>query len=759
MHGLVVQILVTLGGVAALSWELVWQLQASLALGVSALGTAITLAATMAGFTIGSLGMGQWLRGRDIRRPTRLYGCLELVIGISGLLVLSGFGLLEALDSQVYSVSPTLAPLLHTAGIVLLLGPPTFAMGATIPTFQLIARRHGVSVSALYGLNTAGASLGVLLISFVMLPGLGVANTCLIVGGLNVSVFLATFLLSDEPLSREEPVSIVREGRPRLEPVVAGIVVFGTGFVTFGLEVAWFRAMRAAFWSTTHTFAIILASVLIPLAIGARLVPWMRRRGISPGATLACAGAAILLATPLVERMDLFATGPTGYLLGLASWLALSLAIVGPPMLLLGMALPWCLEEYPDPAASGRLYGLNTLGAVFGALIAAWILLPALGFARSAWLLGGVVVALAMLASHRRTAWIAALAGAGSLAVAAALTSSPGRDRMQGKWDSDGVRVLGFDEGPDSTASVIERPNGMRLLMIDGFVASGENMGGHYMQWMGSLPMLLHPDPRQALVICFGTGQTAHALLEEGPERLDIVELSPAVLEMGPLFESNHGVLEDPRVQAIVMDGRAWLRRSDRRYDVITLEPMPPNFAGVNALYSREFYEIMSEKLLPGGVVAQWLPFHMLEPDHVTSVAATFLEVFPDSVLWVDPITGIGILLGRLAGAPRPLGEEWPGLARRLAKRSLEDQEIRRGLLLGPEDLERYAAGGTVISDDNQLLSFGGVRAGLRGTRARTVGRANAEVINRFAPHPPFRIQPADLKRKLTSSENRGGAE
>jgi spermidine synthase len=154
-----------------------------------------------------------------------------------------------------------------------------------------------------------------------------------------------------------------------------------------------------------------------------------------------------------------------------------------------------------------------------------------------------------------------------------------------------------------------------------------------YMAWMGRLPMLLHPAPRRALVICFGTGQTANAVLQEGPERLDVVELNPAVLRMAPLFASNHGVLADPRVRAIAMDGRAWLRRSAERYDVVTLEPMPPHFAGVNALYSREFYEIVSARLAPGGIVAQWLPLHLLPPFHAASIAATFRSVFPDAFL------------------------------------------------------------------------------------------------------------------------------
>jgi spermidine synthase len=165
--------------------------------------------------------------------------------------------------------------------------------------------------------------------------------------------------------------------------------------------------------------------------------------------------------------------------------------------------------------------------------------------------------------------------------------------------------------------------------------------------------MLLHPAPRRALVICFGTGQTANGVRREGVERLDIVDVSPAVLSMAPLFPSNERVLQAPGVRPIVMDGRAWLRRTSLRYDVVTLEPMSPRFAGTNALYSLEFYRLVAARLTPEGVAAQWLPIHLLSPFEAASIAATFQAVFGDASLWLDPVDHTGVLLGRV-GHARP---------------------------------------------------------------------------------------------------------
>jgi spermidine synthase len=190
-----------------------------------------------------------------------------------------------------------------------------------------------------------------------------------------------------------------------------------------------------------------------------------------------------------------------------------------------------------------------------------------------------------------------------------------------------------------------------------------------------------------------------------------------------------------------------WLRRSDRRYDVVTLEPMPPNFSGVNSLYSREFYEIMARRLEPGGVVAQWFPIHLLTPHHAASVAATFRAVFPDALLWYDPVGGIGILVGRREGSPDPLGSRWPGLERDPVRRSLTDEQILRGALLDPEALARHASPGTLITDDNQLLQFGQMRPS-DGERGRRLTRENLAILSDAAGREPFRLPRPPRRRR-----------
>jgi spermidine synthase len=705
---LAVLLLVLCSGFAALSWEVIWQLQASLALGVSALGTAITLAATMGGMTVGSIVTARWLERQPLSSPLLVYGLCELAIGLSGLVMQSGFSLLESLDAAVYGSFPAATAATHLIGIVLLLGVPTFAMGATIPILGLVSRRYGLSLASVYATNTAGAAFGCLLIAFALIPSLGVYLSIQILAVINIGVCLAAFFMQrghSHEIEKSSHTSEV-EAQPlaRYELWVAGI----TGFATFGLEVAWFRSLRAAFQSTTDTFAIVLASVLIALAAGARLAAWLQRRDISMVGFLTAAGVAIIAVTPLVERFDLIGLA-NGYWAIMFRWLGACLIVLGPPVLLLGVSLPWLLDRAVTPRAWGRMYAINTIGAVLGSLVAAWLLLPMLGFARTSWALGILVLGTGIAGLQMKGRIACAALGALALILGNVYESGIGRDRIQALGLSAGdYRLIEFSEGPDATASVVETKDGFRGLYIDGFrAASGFTMSS-YMTWMGHLPAMLHPNPKQGLVICFGTGQTANALRSENLEHVDVVDLSPAVIEMAHHFTHlNKGVLEDPRVKPIVMDGRAWLRRTETMYDVLTLEPMPPNFAGVNALYSEEFYRLAEQRLNDGGVIAQWMPYHILTPGHSLAVAATFAKVFPDSVLWVDPTGKTGIILGRKGTNTGDFGRTWPGFDRKGPERLLDNQAVAQALRLDTSTLAHYIRHGVVITDDNQLLAYG----------------------------------------------------
>ncbi len=700
-------------GAAGLSWELLWQQRTALALGVSAQGAAVTLAAMMGGMGLGSLLAARAAR-RGLARPLSAYGSAELLVGLGGLLVPFGLSGLARLDAALYPVWPTAEPALQVVGMVVLLLVPATAMGATLPLLAACAPRFGTSVSAIYALQVFGAVLGVLVATFAAIPALGLGDTERLAAAANCAV--ALWAVSR---GRSEVESRTRATRGAPAPRAA-LLAFGSGFAIFALEVSWFRSLRAALQSTTESFALILSSFLLALALGAFLAPRIRRR--FPDALpllIPLAALAVVCATPAIDSLDLFLmrlqqdASPAHFSARLAAlrFAALFVLMVAPAALL-GTILPWQYADHDSTEGVGWLTAVNTVGSALGAIVAGFVLLPWLGASHAS-----AVAALAVLGAGaaslppRRFAAAGAAALCAGVAVHAAFGGATARMRVQGYGSEtafDGVLYLA--EGADHTVWVTRnRAQDAVTLVIDGFAASAEGAGSEYMRWMGHLPGLARPSPKNALVICFGTGQTTHAVRMHGPEKLWVADVSAEVFAAAPLFASNEGVLEDARVEPVVMDGRAFLRRSgERRYDLVTLEPMPPNFAGVNNLYSLEFYELLRRQLAPGGVAAQWVPFHLIDPRHMRSIVATFHAVFPYTRLWIEPLHGTGILVG----SDRP----WQ-LHPSPVELPPHPSPVEAHFRLGFRGVAALSSGADLVTDDNQLLSYGWDR--FRRTRSR----------------------------------------
>lgn len=712
-------VLCFLGGFAALSWQVLWQLDLTLALGVSAKSTALTVATVMAGMTAGALWMGRCLPKWPSISPWLLYGILEISVGVFGSLPQWLGPIVESADTSVYRAFPFLATPLSLLALALTIGPSSIAMGATLPVIGLIAQRTEESLSRFYAANTAGAALGALAVAFWLMPSLGRTGSATLLVAIQLLIFLAAWRISKFKVeaatvdagaekSLTAPASFSRQTATKL--------AFTTGFAAFALEISWFRMLRAAWLSTTDSFAIMLSVFLTALALGAWLSKSLRLRGVSLGVLLFAAAVAVWLGTPLIERFDLWGTAAGSYSLRALIRVSVAMLVMGPAVMLLGVALPWLLDEAKTPEAWSRIYAMNTVGAVAGSLAAGWVFMALLGPAKSSWVAGFVLAAAGIILVRSQALRVALTASVlVFLSFGWWADSGIGIDRVQGptKLLREEHHLLKSVNGPDVTTSVVQTKQGVNVLFIDGYAATGEfGFNSAYMDAMGRLPMLLHPAPKDALVICFGTGQTARAVLDENPAALTLVDVNPAVFDLAGFFQSNDGVLEDDRVTTIPMDGRAWLRRTKRRYDVVTLEPMPPFFAGTNSLYSVEFYQLIHHGLRQDGFVAQWFPMHLLTPAHAHAVAAAFVKVFPKSILWVDPsnadsmgIAQQGILIGRKGDKP---WDRWPGFDRFVEDgRPLDLETVDASIFLTAEQLGRYVQGSEPVTDDNQLLSYG----------------------------------------------------
>ena len=150
----------------------------------------------------------------------------------------------------------------------------------------------------------------------------------------------------------------------------------------------------------------MLASVLIALGVAARLVPLLKKRKVPLGLLVSCAGILILLITPLIERFDNFVlyrahavkampavwtfswVTSLFYIFLITRWFIMTLYAVGIPVLFLGMAFPWIIDDQHSPRRWSVLYAFNTCAAIVGSISAAWFFLPTIGAERTAWLAG-----------------------------------------------------------------------------------------------------------------------------------------------------------------------------------------------------------------------------------------------------------------------------------------------------------------------------------------------------------------------------------
>jgi spermidine synthase len=769
----------TASGAAALIYQVAWVRLLTLALGHTVAAASTVLAAFM-----GGLALGSWAAGRASVARTRTlatYAVLELFIAATAIALPV---LLAAFDPfLVWAYADATAPasfmIARIAVSLTLVGVPAAAMGATYPVAvgwlahmesgnARDLRPAATAAGALYAANSAGAAAGALAAGFWLIEFLGIRGTTWIAVSLNVmAAGLALWLrhAGRLPSTAVHPVQRGRRavnperitGRPR--PALAGIAAALSGFAALVYEVTWTRLLAMTLGPTTYAFATMAASFIAGIALGSSLGIRLARRSAGValwlGAMLVATAVSTMLAAwftasylPLLIARDVATHNEFGSLF-LRQVLTIVLVLL-PASVSLGATFTLALATGStgvDSAArqTARIYTANTLGAVAGALTAGFLLVPRFGlqatflYASGLLLAAGTVIA-ALSAGHStkrrlnaRTA-LPFLAG-GVLTVIAFGVSEWDRDLISSGAYKYPRQILVDDlesslraghleyyrEGAAGTVSV-RRLAGSRSLAIDGKVDASNGGDMLTQRLLGLLPTLLHPEPRDALVIGLGSGVTADAVLASGDVRhLDIVEISPEVVAASAYFSrENHDVLSRPAVRLLVGDGRSHLRLSARQYDVIVSEPSNPWMAGVAALFTREFFEAARARLRSRGIFCQWSHTYEIAERDLQSIVRTFASVFPHATMW---LVGEGDLL--LIGSVAPgIDERVSAVADRAqdgsVPRLLADLGVPPSaapfVLLsmfagGPRELALFGSGAEIQTDDRMSLEFTAARA------------------------------------------------
>lgn len=720
-----------LSGAAGLIDEVVWIRRSSLIFGSTTYAVSTVLMVYFLG-----LAAGSWTFGRlaqRVRRPLRL--CAGLEIGLAGLVVASlpSFTLVEGVYGQLYRALPADSAGLGLARvglIALILLPPTFLMGGTLPLFsrQLIRdpARLGSAIARLYAINTLGGAAGCLLTGFVLLSVVGMSAALVIAAALNLIAGALMFLADTAALS---PVAshAAAPAAPRRVQMAVGALLFAVGFVALGTEVLWTRFLALVLDNTVYTYTLTLALVLIGIVLGSALVACLPER--IPRARLF---GALQIANGLFVWTLLMLPASAWTQFGGA--LAVSSILLLPPALLAGAAFPLGVRMVvTTPALAGigvgTMTAVNTLGGIGGALVVGFWLLPHFGLAASA----RFCTALSLAAGFAAWAWLdRGSARLPRLAIAtAALLAWLGIPYLTGtRLPADflvgGGTPVDYREGRESNVAVVRRAPGTLVLEIDRWW-QGQDTKTHQVM-AAHLPMMLHPDPRRVLVVGVGAGQTPMRITLHDIERLDCVDIEPSVFDLiRDHFPS--AWMDDARVRLLREDGRNYLTHTAERYDVISLEVGQVFRPGVASFYTADFYRRARERLRPGGLLSQFVPLPFLSPDEVRGVVATFLTAFPQATLWYN--TAELLLIGSPDTPPMLRPERlaqltsnpaiaadlqfslWGGPAQWLAR----PEVLLGGFLAGPDQLAALSAGAPVYRDDRPVLEY--AASGTRGSEMR----------------------------------------
>lgn len=744
-------------GTSALIFETLWFRQAGLALGNSVWASSLVLAGFMGGLAMGNAVAARY--GARLGNPVRAYAIAEAAIALTGV------GLVYLFPILGVALAPWLRPLLDLPWIlnplrlviafVLLLIPST-AMGITLPVLTKALMGHdphfGAVLGRLYGWNTLGAAIGAIVADTYLVGAYGVRGTALMAGALNmlaatVSMWLAartrTQALSPSAsaFASPSPGSTSANRRALRGPTARQwlAATFLSGFCLLALEVVWFRFLLLFVKGHSLALALILGIVLTGIALGGlAAASWLRvapraHRFASPiafAAGLACVVS--YAAFPrLIESTPALVIDPFGILrIGAPLMFPVSF-LSGMFFTLLGVALRSHLDSETETA--GVLTLANTAGAACGSLIAGFVLLPFLGMERSFFLIallyGGIGVLLlvgATPASPLRSAsrasayasaavWLVGLAFFPFGAMETRLLEAAVRPWRQADA---GARVVAVREGLTETIIYFQRVMMGRpvsyAMLTNSFSMSATGYGARrYMKLYVYWPMAVHPNLRHALLIGFGVGNTAKALIDSTRlETIDVVDLSRDILQMSEVVYPNEAdhPLKDPRVRVHIEDGRYFLQTTDRRFDLITGEPPPPGIAGVEHLYTREYFHVMHARLAEGGIVTYWLPLGDLTDVSTKAILGAFCDVFEDCSLWNG--AGTHLMMAGTRNARGPVSEEaftrqWsdPLVAAEMKRVGVEEPEQLGALFIGGADyLARLIGSSTSLSDNDPKL-------------------------------------------------------
>jgi spermidine synthase len=183
---------------------------------------------------------------------------------------------------------------------------------------------------------------------------------------------------------------------------------------------------------------------------------------------------------------------------------------------------------------------------------------------------------------------------------------------------------------PFQLLEVYETPELGRIFRLDGFNMTSERDEFFYHENLVHPAAVAHPAPRRALVVGGGDGGSSEELLKHSTmEVAHMAELDPAVIEVAraQFAKVHRGVFDDPRLKVTVGDGLAYLRETEARYDLVSMDLTDPVGPSVE-LYSPATFRLARRAMAPGAALTLHMGSPFSHPERVRSTLASLRRVF-----------------------------------------------------------------------------------------------------------------------------------
>jgi predicted membrane-bound spermidine synthase len=593
----------------------------------------------------------------------------------------------------------------------------------------------GLTSGLLYAANTAGAIAGTLATAFYLIPTFGIQRTAWIAAAINLVLALSAIVLQFlwQPAKSSPKTS---SDQPRQVSLVLVLYTIAGGSA-LGYEVIWTQGIMQFLSTRAYAFTVVLATYLLGLTLGSWVMsfwcdrirrPWTVFGGLIAGAGITALASFAVFDVFLLEIQQFLSQwvlSQTHSLMAmkLTSFAIAAITFVLVPTLLLGAAYPLAIRLVARTQHvgedAGRLTALNTIGGIVGTGVTGFVLIPQLGLVHSMTLLAGVATVLGAIAilqeAKRPLAKVAVTLGMVTVIGLGGLTPANAFAQML-VFQHPGELQF-YQESVGNTVAVIEQPTpqgSFHRLYIQGVSNTGDIFPSRrYMRLQALLPLIIHSgQPRSALVVGLGSGITSGSLLAypDLEERVTF-ELLPPVVEAAQLFTGNFDVTQNPGMTVRVSDGRHELLRTQKQFDMITLEPPPPSASGVVNLYSRDFYELAKSKLAPDGLLAQWWPLATQNNEDSRSLVRSMLDAFPYVTLWSTEFHEM-----MLIGSQNPITLDHDQIRDRFGQPSVHEALAEVGIQ-SPEallatyvtdraGLEAYVQDAPPVTDDRPLIEY-----------------------------------------------------